>query len=79
MILTNAMIIDKYFFRSGVEFQVYLTKSSGEKLKKRMDAENISCILVEDMGIGYIINQGPDLMNCEKSLNYNRDGSTTYY
>lgn len=52
------MIIDKYFFRSGVEFQVYLTKSSGEKLKKRMDAENISCILVEDMGIGYIINQG---------------------
>ncbi|XP_023329412.1 translation initiation factor eIF-2B subunit alpha [Eurytemora carolleeae] len=43
--------------RSGVEFQVYLTRSSGEKLKKRMDAENISCILVEDMGIGYIINQ----------------------
>ena len=67
MILTNAMIIDKYFFRSGVEFQVYLTKSSGEKLKKRMDAENISCILVEDMGIGYIINQGQDLMNARSN------------
>jgi translation initiation factor eIF-2B subunit alpha len=42
--------------RSGTEFEVYLTRS-GEKLKKKMDAENISCTLVEDMGIGYIMNQ----------------------
>ena len=51
------MQFKKLMFRSGTEFQVYLTRSSGEILKKKMKAENISCIIVEDMGIGYIMNQ----------------------
>jgi len=42
--------------RNGKEFEVYLTKS-GEVLKKSLQAENISCTLIEDMAIGYIMNK----------------------
>merc|ERR1712098_463806 len=40
--------------RSGREFHVYLTKS-GDRLKKHMDAEKISCIVIDDLAIGFLM------------------------
>jgi len=40
--------------RMGREFHVYLTRS-GSKLKKQMEAEHISCTLIDDMAVGFVM------------------------
>jgi len=42
--------------RNGREFHVYLTRS-GAQLKKQLAAEHISCTIIDDMAIGYIMNK----------------------
>jgi len=42
--------------RSGKKFHVYLSRSGGLLLKS-FQAENISCTLIDDMAIGYIMNK----------------------